>query len=108
MSVDLTLSAGAVSFQSGEAPVVPAELALDVLDVRAEFDELVTVFAGCGDQRVEHRHDGPAEDVGDALVDAGVEGGGGCGVGAVHRLCAGQVLHVEQVPAYLAGDVAVA
>ncbi|MEU6288455.1 hypothetical protein [Streptomyces sp. NPDC046988] len=65
---------GGVSFQGGEALVVPAQLALDVLDVRAEFDELAAVFAGRGDEGVEHRYDGAAEDVGDALVDAGVEG----------------------------------
>jgi hypothetical protein len=45
--------------------------------------------------------------VGDALVDAGVEGGS-VGRGRVfHRLCARQVLHVEEVHTHLTCDVAV-
>lgn len=62
---------------------------------------------------VEHRHDRLAEDVGDALVDAVVEGYDVCVCGVsggwvFHRLCTCQVLHVQEVRAYLPGDIAVA
>ncbi|MFI2631970.1 hypothetical protein ACH5A2_16405 [Streptomyces collinus] len=61
----------------------------------------------CSPEVVEQGDDGPAQDVGDALVDVGVEGGG-VGRGRVfHRLCARQVLHVEEVHTHLTCDVAV-
>lgn len=88
--------------------MVPAQLAFDVLDVLAELDEFAAVFTGSGDQGVEHRDDGLAENAGDALVDAVVEGGDVCGRRVFHRLCARQVLHVKQVRAYLTCDLAVA
>ncbi|WP_256333423.1 hypothetical protein [Streptomyces sp. cf386] len=96
------------SFPGADAPVVPAQLAFDVLDVLAEFDEFVAVFAGGGDQGVEHGDDGLAEDVGDAPVDVVVERADLCGGGRVfHRLCARQVLHVEEVHTRLTCDFAV-
>ncbi|MFE7897017.1 hypothetical protein ACFU3E_05625 [Streptomyces sp. NPDC057424] len=85
------------AFQPLQPGVVLAEPLLDALDACPEGDELSPVFARGFDQDVEHGDDGRAQDVGDALVDAGVEGGG-VGRGRVfHRLCACQVLHVEEV-----------
>jgi hypothetical protein len=64
------------------------------------------VLARGFDQGVEQGDDGPPQDVGDALVDAGVEGGW-VGRGRVfHRLCARQVLHVEEVHTHLTCDFA--
>ncbi|MFD3822195.1 hypothetical protein [Streptomyces sp. NPDC058625] len=101
---------GGRSFQGGEAFVVPAQPAfdvLDVLDVLAEFEGLAAVFAARGDQGVEHRHDRPAEDVGDALADAVLEADGLCRGRVVHRLCAGQVLHAQEIHTHLTCDFAV-
>lgn len=97
-----------LALQCADPVVMPAEPALDVLDVLAEGDELSAVLTGAFDQRVEHGNDGLAEDVGDALVDVVVEGRWVCGSRLFHRLCTGQVLHVEEVPAHLTCDFAVA
>ena len=59
-------------------------------------------------QSIEHRDDGLAEDVGDALVDAVVEGDGVSGRGDSHRLGTCQVLHVQEVRADMTCDIAVA
>ncbi|MFJ3798037.1 hypothetical protein ACIPSJ_17350 [Streptomyces sp. NPDC090088] len=85
--------------------MVLAQPAFHVFDV---LPELAAMPARRFDQGVEHRDDGLAEDVGDALVDAVVEGlevGRG---GVFHRLCPGQVLHVEKVDTHLTCDFALA
>lgn len=84
------------------------EASFDALDSCAQGDQLLAVLARGFDQGVEHRYDGLAEDVGDALVDAVVEGDGVPVDGVVHRLRAGQVLHVEEVHTHLTCDFAVA
>jgi hypothetical protein len=65
------------------------------------------VLARGFDQGVEQGDDGPPQDVGDALVDAGVEGGW-VGRGRVfHRLCARQVLDSTEIlegPQFFAGQ----
>jgi len=66
------------------------------------------VLTRCFDQGVEHRYDGLAENVGDALVDAVVEGDGLPVDRVIHRLGAGQVLHVQEVHTHLTCDFAVA
>ncbi|MFE2210644.1 hypothetical protein ACFW93_01550 [Streptomyces canus] len=68
---------------------------LDALDSCPRGDQFLAVLARCFDQGGEHRYVGLAEDVGDALVDAVVEGGGVRVDRVVHRLGAGQVLHVH-------------
>ncbi|MFF8937642.1 hypothetical protein ACF08O_23420 [Streptomyces paradoxus] len=95
------------AFQPLHPGVVLPEPFLDALDACPEGGELSPVLARGLDEGVEHGDDGPPEDVGDALVDAGVEGGGVQRGGVFHRLCARQVLHVEEVHTHLTCDVAV-
>jgi hypothetical protein len=90
--------------QSG---VVLLESLLDALDACPEGGELPSVLARGFDQGVEQGDDGPSQDVGDALVDAGVEGGAVGRSKVFHRLCARQVFHVEEVHTYLTCDFAV-
>ncbi|MBB6415986.1 hypothetical protein [Streptomyces sp. AK010] len=87
--------------------MVLSESLLDALDACPEGDELSPVLARRFDQGVEHGDDGRPQDVGDALVDAGVEGGGVHRGGVFHRLCACQVLRVEEVHTHLTCDFAV-
>ncbi|GHH05354.1 hypothetical protein [Streptomyces lanatus] len=98
----------AYPFEPLQPCVVLVEPSLDALDACAERDQFRAVLARRFDQGVEHGDDGPAEDVGDALVDAVVEGADLSGSRVIHRLCAGQVLHVEEVDTYLTCDFAVA
>lgn len=65
------------------------------------------VLARRFDQGVEHGDDGLAQDVGDALVDSVVEGYDVGRDRVFHRLCAGLVLHVEEVDTHLTCDFAV-
>jgi hypothetical protein len=88
--------------------VVLVEPPLDALHSCSQGDQFPAMSARCFDQGVEHRDDGLAEDVGDALVDAVVECLVICGGGVFHRLCPDQVFHVEEIDAHLTCDFAVA
>ncbi|MFI1355042.1 hypothetical protein ACH4TV_15950 [Streptomyces sp. NPDC020898] len=83
------------------------EPSFDALDSCPQGDQLLAVLARCFDQGVEHGDDGLAEDVGDALVDAVVEGDDVLVDGVIHRLRTCQVLDVEEVRAYLTCGFAV-
>lgn len=85
------------AFEPLQPGVVLPEPLLDALDSSAQGDQLPAVLARRFDAGVEHRHDGLAEDVGDALVDVVAEGGDVLLDRVVHRLGACQVLHVQEV-----------
>jgi hypothetical protein len=63
-----------VGLRAAAAGAVVAESALDALDVLAQGDQFLSVFARGLDEGVEQGDDGCAQDVSDALVDRGVEG----------------------------------
>lgn len=65
------------------------------------------LLTGGLDEGVEHGDDGLAENVGDASVDAGVEGLGLTMDKVIHRLGPRRVLPVEKVRTHLTCDFAV-
>ncbi|MFF0287647.1 hypothetical protein [Streptomyces sp. NPDC005262] len=95
------------ALQSVRPLFVLGQLALYTVDVRARRDEIPTLLARSLDEGVEHGDDGLAEDVGDAVVDAVVEVGGGAVHRVVHRLSPCGVLRVEEVRTHLTCDFAV-
>lgn len=80
-----------------QSVMVIAELLLDFLNVVPERDQFLAVLTGGLDEGVEHGDDGLAEDVGDAAVDAVVEGLRSPVDRVIHRLIPCHVFHVEQV-----------
>lgn len=94
-------------FEVPEPVVMVAEFPLDLFGVVPERDQLLVLLTGGLDEGVEHGDDGLAEDVGDASVDAGVEGLGLTVDKVIHRLGPRRVLAVEQIRTHLTCDFAV-
>ncbi|MFJ7267095.1 hypothetical protein ACIQV3_10590 [Streptomyces sp. NPDC099050] len=96
------------ALEPADLEVVLDEPHLDLLDVLPEGDQLAALLAGRLDQDVQHRYDGLAEHVGDAVVDPFVEPvPTGAVDKVVHRACADLGLGVEEVRTHLTCDFAV-